>query len=203
LAIIFGGSYLRAQLEGGSAMGRVSADFEKKFKKLVDTVPDGERDHVYWRLVKTLVNSLGGGVPPASREDEGPTEPPTDSEFTLLPTAFLDKAEVSLKDYVDGIVLDNKYDQLLAVVAYLQEQLQLCPITMSEIATCYRYLRWSAEPDPIKLRSALWNISYEHEKAGHRKFFIDIANGRNVVLSPDGIDYVASLPRRKRRGGTR
>jgi len=183
-------------------MGSVS-DFEGKFKSLIGTVPEGERDRVYWRLVKILVNNLGGGAPPASPAGEGPTEPPTDSEFRLLPTTFLVKAEVSLKDYVDGIVLNSKYDQLLAVVAYLQEELELCPITMSEIATCYRYLRWSAEPDPIKLRNALWNISSEHEKAGHGKFFIDIANGWNVVLSPDGIDYVASLPRRKRRGGTR
>ena len=184
-------------------MGRVSADFEEKFKSLIGTVPDGERDGVYWRLVKVLVNSLGGSASPASEVGEGPTELPADSEFKLVPTTFLDKAEVSLKDYVEGIALDNKYDRLLAVVAYLQEELKLCPITMSEIATCYRYLRWSAEPDPIRLRSALWNISYEHEKAGHGKFFIDIANGWNVVLSPNGTDYVASLPRRKRRGGTR
>jgi len=184
-------------------MGGVSADFDGKFRSLIETVPDGERDRVYWGLVKTLVKALGGGASLGPEANEGPAKPPADSEFTLLSTTFLDKAEVSLRDYVDSVVLKNKHDQLLAVVAYLQEQLQLCPITMSEIATVYRYLRWSAEPDPIRLRSALWNISYEHEKAGHGKFFMDIANGWNVVLSPDGIDYVASLPRRKRRAGSR
>jgi len=181
----------------------VSADFEDKLKRLIGSVPPQQRDAVYWRLVKILVRDLDEGGSAAPEEGNGQTEPADHTEFELLPTTFLEEAKVSLKDYVEGIALNNKYDRLLAVVTYLQEELKLCPITMSEIATCYRFLRWEAAPDPVRLRSALWNISYEHEKAGHGKFFVDIANGRNVVLSPDGVDYVNSLPRRNRRRNAR
>jgi len=191
-------------------MGKLSAQVQEKVEAIADIVlshPIQERDQLCWGIVELLVGRLSaatgeGDAAPRPAATEGRTkllgEPGT---FGMLPPTFLEdgKAEVSLQDYCDEIVLSKKYDKLLAVVAYLQEELKLFPVTISEIMTSLRYLRWSAKPDPAKQLNAIYAINSEHKG----RFFVNIESGWNVVLSPDGLTYVKALPRRKRRGGSR
>jgi hypothetical protein len=145
------------------------------------------------RAGKATRRRAGRPRPKTPGVDETKTRRRTGGPSAVRDLDLAPKGQTSLKDFVAQKQPRTNHDRNVVSVYYLAEVLGLNGVTLEQVFTCYRDMRWR-EPGNLANSLAL---------TANRKRFLDTASLDDIKLTPAGRNHVEhDLPPKKGKNRT-
>ena len=145
------------------------------------------------RAGKTTRRRAGRPRAKAPSVDEKKTRRRTGGPSAVRDLDLAPKGQTSLKDLVTEKQPKTNHDRNVVSVYYLAEVLGLNGVTLDQVFTCYKDMRWR-EPGNLANSLAL---------TANRKRFLDTASLDEIKLTPAGRNHVEhDLPPKKGKNST-